>query len=82
MQQMELREALEELPNTTDPDSAIAEFETQIKALDIEFSASLAEQLQSDDTNVLEAAADNIRKLKFVYKLRDELARIEDDLFD
>ncbi|PHI36726.1 co-chaperone HscB [Pseudoalteromonas sp. GCY] len=82
MQQMELREALEELPDAAEPDSAIAEFETQINALDIEFSASLAEQLQSDDMSILEAAADNIRKLKFVYKLRDELARIEDELFD
>lgn len=82
MQQMELREALEELSSASDPDSAIADFEKQIKALDKEFSASLAQQLQSETPSDLDAAADNIRKLKFVYKLRDELARIEDELFD
>ncbi|WP_440055105.1 co-chaperone HscB [Pseudoalteromonas sp. T1lg65] len=82
MQQMELREALEEIPSSSDPDSAIADFEKQIKQLDKEFSESLAEQLASDDLHMLETAADNIRKLKFVYKLRDELTRIEDELFD
>ncbi|WP_105167482.1 co-chaperone HscB [Pseudoalteromonas sp. T1lg23B] len=82
MQQMELREALEELPNSNDIEAAIEQFEQQIKALDVQFSQQLAMQLSSDDAQDLEQAADNIRKLKFVYKLRDELARIEDSLFD
>jgi len=30
----------------------------------------------------LERAADIVRKLKFIYKLRDELERVEDSLFD
>ena len=43
---------------------------------------NLAEQLASNDEQQYQLAADNIRKLKFVYKLRDELERIEDSLFD
>ncbi|MBD1580702.1 co-chaperone HscB [Pseudoalteromonas sp. S16_S37] len=82
MQQMEMREALEELPQSDDVEAAIEQFEQQIKALDVEFSQQLAQQLSSDSEQDLQLAADNIRKLKFVYKLRDELARIEDNLFD
>ncbi|CAM4059071.1 MULTISPECIES: co-chaperone HscB [Pseudoalteromonas] len=82
MQQMELREELEELTASADPDAAIAQFEQQIKQLDSQYSAQLAEQLASDDEQQWQLAADNIRKLKFVYKLRDELERIEDSLFD
>ncbi|NMR26796.1 co-chaperone HscB [Pseudoalteromonas sp. NEC-BIFX-2020_002] len=82
MQQMELREELEELSASHDPDTAIAHFEQQIKQLDSQYSAQLAEQLASNDEQQWQLAADNIRKLKFVYKLRDELERIEDSLFD
>ena len=82
MQQMELREELEELTASADPDAAIAQFEQQIKQLDSQYSAQLAEQLASDDEQQWQLAADSIRKLKFVYKLRDELERIEDSLFD
>lgn len=82
MQQMELREELEELENAADPDAAIAQFEAQIKQLDKQYSSELAAQLASNDEQQWQAAADNIRKLKFVYKLRDELERIEDSLFD
>ena len=82
MQQMELREELEELSSSSDPDAAIAQFEQQIKQLDNQYSAQLAEQLASSNEQQYQLAADNIRKLKFVYKLRDELERIEDSLFD
>ncbi|AOT07119.1 co-chaperone HscB [Pseudoalteromonas luteoviolacea] len=82
MQQMELREALEDIQHSSDPETEIDAFEAQIKQLDTQYSAQLAEQLVSQDTDVLEVAADNIRKLKFIYKLREELSRIEDSLFD
>ncbi|CCQ11051.1 Chaperone protein HscB [Pseudoalteromonas luteoviolacea B = ATCC 29581] len=82
MEQMELREALAELPSARDPEAAVEEFEDQIKVLDRKYSQSLAQLLSANDIESLNTAADNIRKLKFVYKLRDELSRIEDTLFD
>ncbi|MCF2862143.1 hypothetical protein FIU82_02555 [Pseudoalteromonas sp. THAF3] len=82
MQQMELREELEELQSASDPDAAIAEFEKHIAALDKQYSNELATLLASDDSAQWHKAADDVRKLKFVYKLRDELERIEDELFD
>ena len=82
MQQMELREALEDIPDSADPDAAIEDFEQEIALLDKQYASELATQLASSDEHQLDAAADNIRKLKFVYKLREELARVEDSLFD
>lgn len=82
MEQMELREALAEIPEARDPEHAIADFEAEIKALNARYSSQLATLLESDDTAQLQQAADHIRKLKFVYKLKDELSRIEDSLFD
>ncbi|MBE0363109.1 molecular chaperone HscB [Pseudoalteromonas ulvae UL12] len=82
MQQMELREALEDLPTATDPDAAITEFENDIKILMVELNQQLLALINSTEINELEQAADVVRKLKFVYKLKDELARIEDSLFE
>ncbi len=82
MQQMELREELEEIRDAADPDAAIAAFESHIRSLDSEYSAELSALLAGQQPEQLEKAADKVRKLKFVYKLREELARIEDMLFD
>ncbi|MFC3033525.1 co-chaperone HscB [Pseudoalteromonas fenneropenaei] len=82
MEQMELREALAEIRDAADPEAAAADLEDQIKTLDVRYSAQLGTLLGSNDAAQLEQAADHIRKLKFVYKLREELARIEDSLFD
>ena len=83
MQQMELRETLSELADSSDVEQAIENFEAEIDALDKQYSAQLFTQLADEaDESMLLEAADNIRKLKFVFKLRDELARIEDSLFD
>ncbi|MCF2856926.1 co-chaperone HscB [Pseudoalteromonas sp. SMS1] len=82
MHQMELREALEDIQHSSDPETEIDAFESQVKLLDKQYSEKLAEQLLAQDISVLEVAADNVRKLKFIYKLREELSRIEDTLLD
>ncbi|KAF7787823.1 molecular chaperone HscB [Pseudoalteromonas rubra] len=82
MQQMELREALEDIAHSTDPEAEIESFEAQARQLEQQYSAGLGELLVSQDEAALQRAADHIRKLKFVYKLKDELSRIEDSLFD
>lgn len=82
MQQMELREELEDLTTASDPDTAIVGFEKQINRLTQQYSAQLAQQIASGNIHEYQKAADNIRKLKFVYKLREELERVEDTLFD
>ena len=79
MQQMELREALEAIPDSSDPESALFDFEQQASAMYKEQLAQLAELLNNEQW--LEAA-DGVRKLKFFVKLRDEVERLEESLFD
>lgn len=80
MQQMELREQLEQIADMSDPDDAIEEFEVQLKQLTDELYAELAPLLVASCKITLENAAIIVRKLKFMHKLAAELARIEDAL--
>ncbi|MCH1919790.1 co-chaperone HscB [Shewanella sp. A3A] len=81
MQQMEWREALEDISHSRDADAA-DELEQTFK----QYRAAITEQLQhllaSDDASVIQNAADHVRKLKFMAKLQDELVRIQDALFE
>ena len=82
MQQMELREELSEISEAADPEEAIDAFEKHVKALHQDYYAELKKHIDSNDDTALHIAADIVRKLKFIYKLREELERIEDSLFD
>lgn len=82
MQQMQWREQLEEVDSTPDPLS-------ELDALDIEIKQHINEQLEQLE-NLLsehnaqsdEAGANVVRKLKFLYKLKNEIAIKEDALSD
>lgn len=82
MQQMELREQLSEILEQADPEGAIFDIEQQLvkqrkvlqNALNQALSAHTAEQNQ--------LAAELVRKLKFFYKLQQELELIEQQLQD
>ena len=82
MQQMELREALEEISSAAEPEDAIADIEQQIKQLMSTLHQELLLLISSSEAAAQLKAADVVRKLKFIYKLKDELARIEDSLFE
>ncbi|MGF1680550.1 co-chaperone HscB [Photobacterium minamisatsumaniensis] len=79
MQQMELREALEDIPDASDPEAALSDFEQQANAL-YKTQLTALEQLLFQES--WETAADAVRKLKFIVKLRNEVERLEDSLFD
>ncbi|UTM56638.1 co-chaperone HscB [Photobacterium sp. CCB-ST2H9] len=79
MQQMELREALEEIPESDDPHAALFDFDQQAVSLQ---KAQLAELQQLLEAGEWEPAADAVRKLKFIDKLRHEVERLEETLFD
>ena len=80
MQQMALREQLEEIAAMAEPDDAIEDFEQQLNALTEQLYQQLAPLLVNSCKITLENAANIVRKLKFMHKLGDELARIEDAL--
>ncbi|RLV58794.1 co-chaperone HscB [Parashewanella curva] len=82
MQQMEWREALEDISAMADPHQGIDELQSSFKQHETEYSSILATNLEANANEANLIAADQIRKLKFMAKLQDELIRIEDDLFD
>ena len=79
MQQMELRETLEAIPSSNDPEAALSAFESDISVMYKEQLNQLSSELNQ---NQLEAAADRVRKLKFVVKLQYEIEQLEETLFE
>jgi len=82
MQQMEWREALEDIAHSSDPDEMITELHESFSVFAKTIEQDLAPLLLSDSEEELSKAADLIRKLKFMAKLHIELERAEDALFD
>ncbi|GIU53750.1 MULTISPECIES: co-chaperone HscB [Shewanella] len=82
MQQMEWRESLEDIKDSQQADESIDDLYQSFADFEKTLSQLLAQLLvtNTDEDNL--SAADQIRKLKFMAKLQDELARIEDSLLD
>ncbi|MCL1044375.1 MULTISPECIES: co-chaperone HscB [Shewanella] len=82
MQQMEWRESLEDIKDSQQADELIDDLYQSFAGFEKTLSQLLATLLatESDENNL--SAADQIRKLKFMAKLQDELARVEDSLLD
>lgn len=82
MQQMEWREALEDIRDSADPQASIDELYDSFATYRAQLNKVLASQLSSGRDEDALLAADQVRKLKFMAKLHDELTRIEDALLD
>lgn len=82
MQQMEWREALEDIRHSTDPQESIDELYQSFAEYRAKLAHMLTAQLNSSKDEDALLAADQVRKLKFMAKLHDELTRIEDALLD
>jgi len=82
MQQMEWREALEDIRESTDHQASINELYDSFADYRLKLTKLLAAQLSSGSDEDALLAADQVRKLKFMAKLQDELTRIEDALLD
>ncbi|MCU4676985.1 co-chaperone HscB [Catenovulum sp. 2E275] len=79
MQQMEYREHLEDIQQMSDPLNAIMEFEQTLEQEQSALQQAISAQLQNKD---FDAAANSVRKLKFMIKLNSELERLEDQIAD
>ncbi|WP_028023723.1 co-chaperone HscB [Enterovibrio calviensis] len=77
MQQMELREELEDIADSDEPDVLLFDFEQQVSTLHQSLLNELIAQL--NDQQWANAAV-TVRKLKFLVKLKLEIERIEDRL--
>ncbi|KFZ37127.1 cobalamin 5'-phosphate synthase [Shewanella mangrovi] len=81
MQQMEWREALEDISRSGDEDEA-DKLERSFKQYRADITHALQDLLAKDDVAATQSAADHVRKLKFMAKLQDELVRIQDAMYD
>lgn len=79
MQQMELREELEEIESADDVESAFDDFYDDVKQLMREYTEQFVTHFESER---YEDAAQSVRKLRFIYKLKDEASSLEDKLLD
>ncbi|MCZ0924381.1 co-chaperone HscB [Vibrio diabolicus] len=77
MEQMELREELEEIADSTDPESALFDFDSKVSKM---YKQHLANVEQELDDGLWAEAADRVRKLKFIAKLKNEIELVEDKL--
>lgn len=78
MQQMELREELEEIGTQTDAEDKLFDFESKVAKM---HKALLSEVEQQIGHSLWQDAADSIRKLKFIDKLLVEIERLSDRLY-
>jgi molecular chaperone HscB len=78
MEQMELREQLEEIAERADADEALFDFAENTSKMYKQQLEAVAQQIEAQQW---EMAADSVRKLKFIDKLLKEIERIEEKLF-
>ncbi|SEA32814.1 Fe-S protein assembly co-chaperone HscB [Microbulbifer marinus] len=79
MQQMLLRERLEEVPSEADPAAALDELGEEVRGLYADEQRHFAEVFAAGD---LEAGKDSLLKLQFLIKLQRQVEELEEDLLD
>ncbi|CAH1550885.1 co-chaperone HscB [Vibrio rotiferianus] len=77
MEQMELREELEDIADSSDSESALFDFDSKVSKMYKQHLASVEQEL---DQGLWAEAADRVRKLKFIAKLKNEIELVEDKL--
>lgn len=82
MRQMELREMLEEVKFSSDPDAEILSANEELDQEYDQLLALMRQQLIENTEESNKLASESLRKLKFYQKLQIELERIEDQLFE
>ncbi|NRQ44413.1 co-chaperone HscB [Rheinheimera sp. YQF-2] len=82
MQQMELREQLADIAQSDDADAVIDSIERQLQQQKKQLLQQLATALDAGSAEQDQLAADLIRKLKFFFKLQQELELTEQQLQD
>lgn len=82
MQQMMLREQLEEVAESATPMDELDSLLEQVEGFEAELTRLLATLIVSDDQDELKQALEMLRKLQFFDKLRHEIELLEDQLAD
>lgn len=80
MEQMELREALSEVREHADPQGELARLFTSVNVRIREITGLLEKDLARVTPEALRQARDNVRKLQFLSRLREEALELEAEL--
>ncbi|MEE3652753.1 MULTISPECIES: co-chaperone HscB [unclassified Brenneria] len=79
MEQLELREELDAIERRSDAEAALAEFAERLQAMLVIRSGQMRGELASESWA---DAADTVRKLRFLDKLRQQVEQLEEQLLD
>lgn len=79
MEQMELREAVEDIADADDPESAVEDMYAQVAEQQQELRAEFQNNYDQAD---YPAAAMTVRKMQFIHKLERDVEALEDKLYD
>ncbi len=79
MQQMELREAVEDMTDADDPDTAVEEMYAEVTEQKQKFQSEFQTLYDQAD---YPAAAMTVRKMQFIDKLERDIEALEDKLYD
>ncbi|WP_210397582.1 Fe-S protein assembly co-chaperone HscB [Motiliproteus sediminis] len=82
MQQMLLREELEEVAASADPDSALEQLQKHVAEVRKQLEAEFVHHLEAADEAALLAAVDRVRELQFIDKMQREIEQLEERLAD
>ncbi len=77
MEQMELREELESIGEAAEPENQLFDFDQKVGKMHQSLLTQLEQELNEKQWA---EAADDVRKLKFIAKLKSEIERLEDKL--
>lgn len=80
MEQMELREALEEAKDKPEPFAEVAKVGEQVERQITSLVARMAIHFETPDPEQLEAAREILRKMQFLQRLLQEVERVEMEL--
>ncbi|PHM38276.1 co-chaperone HscB [Xenorhabdus innexi] len=79
MQQLELREELDSIEQSAEPDAALAGFSSRLNKMIKTRSEQMEQQLDAEQWSI---AADTVRKLRFLDKLQQQVEQLEERLLD
>ncbi|NUW66394.1 co-chaperone HscB [Vibrio coralliilyticus] len=77
MEQMELREELEDIPSSSEPEDALFDFDNKVSKMYKQHLKSVEQELND---GLWLQAAERVRKLKFIAKLKNEIELVEEKL--
>ncbi|HEY0722287.1 MAG TPA: Fe-S protein assembly co-chaperone HscB [Gammaproteobacteria bacterium] len=80
MEQMELREALAEIPQAKAPFDALDELRDQLEARERDLIEDLRRDFDDGSTPALARARDVVRKMQFIQRLLEEAETLEENL--